>query len=673
VIDTGARGEQNAWSDALGSLRSDFTVYERIGEGSSAIVHRAVHKSMGVEVALKVWRRRLTPTQRERFLHECGAQWALSDHSHVVRLLWASAPDDGPPWIATELYKESLADRQRRFPPLSRDEALTVTEDVLRGLGAIHGSGLVHRDVTPGNVFLSNGRAALGDFGIAVPVWGCGADRAGTERFMAPEVLGGADPSPRSDVYSAAVTLRSAFAHVPHWLEPLFTRAASQHPEDRPVDGAAFRARVKAARPDEDLAAPPEPPRTEGASPDPSEVPATRGWHNRHRRAIRRRRVIGALAVAAAFCGMAGWYLKSDERVVDRQSAASPTRVAPGAPAAPPAAARPSVRNEVIVPESTPRTTEVPEQDLVTIPVDRGAEVRWPEGDGTPFRVSASAPGTPTRICTAAGSNSCQLTGLMNGVTYTVSVGSADGSGTTPMGTVMPYPSSIMGDRDLALWLDAADRTTLFDSAQCTGEAAGRDVGCWADKSDAKNDAVVEGADSRPAVTGDDSRRALSFATKDALRLTRSADLPLGDKESTTFIVGVPEASLAGPAQTAVYWSTSGSASARVFYKEVGGPYAGVGTRIEQRKELRWGDQLGVLVGEHSASGTGARLDGANAPTRLSVSTPGASGAWVGRGPAGNFWQGTIAEIVVIDRLLGPSERAEVEGYLYRKWDIPPP
>lgn len=233
---TGSNGEP---LDVVG----DFRILERLGEGSSAVVYRAVNQTIQAQVALKRWRYQLTRAQRMRFLSECRLQWQLSGHPNIVRLLWAEAPDDGPPWLAMELFEQSLAGRLLG-PPLPDAEAWRIALGLVRGLAAMHALGVLHRDVKPGNVLLTGGRVALGDLGISILAdWHTVDAAAGTDAYVAPELQAGAPPSFRSDVYSAAVTLRRLFgACPPPDVERLLTRGASHDPRDRPADAGQLEA-----------------------------------------------------------------------------------------------------------------------------------------------------------------------------------------------------------------------------------------------------------------------------------------------------------------------------------------------------------------------------------------------------------------------------------------------
>jgi N-acetylneuraminic acid mutarotase/actin-like ATPase involved in cell morphogenesis len=228
----------------------DFTLLELIGEGGSAVVYRALNRTFNGTVALKCWRMVLTESQRAKFLEECKLQWRLSDHPNIVRLYWADAPVEEPAWLASELYETSLAERLRTEPPLMRHEALGLADDVLAGLEAIHSERMLHRDVKPANVLLKGGTAALADLGITMHLEGWTRDAAaGTDMFVAPELLRGAPPDFRSDVYSAAVTVRMMLGRdVPAPIEALLTRAASFTPQDRPADATELRRQLWVAR-----------------------------------------------------------------------------------------------------------------------------------------------------------------------------------------------------------------------------------------------------------------------------------------------------------------------------------------------------------------------------------------------------------------------------------------
>lgn len=261
-----------------------------LARGGSAVVWRARNRITGREVALKVWLSPLGDEQdRRAFETESRRHLELPEHPCIVRWLWAAAPADGLPWLATELHGESLGSIVRRDGPYPLAAGLVVALDLLDGLAVMHSHGLVHRDVKPDNVVVSAGRAALCDLGVSMPVNAPDDDcAAGTRSYLAPELLAGGQDvraNCRTDVFSAARTIRTAVGpDVPLALDLLLTRAQSVEPLDRPADAGEFAVRL--AKVTADLGCP-----TRRGSVDPA-LPV------RHHRRFSRRTVIAGLVAA---------------------------------------------------------------------------------------------------------------------------------------------------------------------------------------------------------------------------------------------------------------------------------------------------------------------------------------------------------------------------------------
>ncbi len=223
-----------------------------LGAGATAVVWPVRRRLDGREFALKVWRRPLGDAgERERFRREVRQQVALNAVSgHVVTYSWAEEnPPGGLPWIGMERHGHSLQqvlDRGR--PPLS--EGLVLCADLLAGLAAMHRRGMLHRNVKPGNLVTEGGRAKLCDLGLVLDSADFTQDNAaGTPRYVAPELVAGeAAPSSRTDVYSAAQTIRETLgSSPPEPMAQLLTEAASINPDDRPADAGAFEQQFRQA------------------------------------------------------------------------------------------------------------------------------------------------------------------------------------------------------------------------------------------------------------------------------------------------------------------------------------------------------------------------------------------------------------------------------------------
>ncbi|MER7345364.1 serine/threonine-protein kinase [Streptomyces aurantiacus] len=143
--------------------------------------------------------------------------WAAAriPHRNVVTV-YDVAMEEGRPWIVMELVRGlALADVLEAEGPMTPQRAAHIGAEVLGALRAAHDAGVLHRDVKPGNVLLSNdGRVVLTDFGIAM-VEGSSAltmtgEVVGSPEFLAPERALGRTPGPESDLWSLGVLLYAA-------------------------------------------------------------------------------------------------------------------------------------------------------------------------------------------------------------------------------------------------------------------------------------------------------------------------------------------------------------------------------------------------------------------------------------------------------------------------------
>ncbi len=191
-----------------------------IARGGFGMVYRAHQQRFGRIVALKVLDvDSLTDRARRRFERECLAMGGLSWHPNVVALHDSGITPDGRPYLVMEyLEAGSLGDRLDQGP-LAWPLAVRAGVEVAGALGAAHAAGTLHRDLKPENLLVGPfGETKLGDFGIAA-VEGAARTAGGavslTIAHVAPEVLRGAEPDERSDVYSLASTLHTLVTGAP--------------------------------------------------------------------------------------------------------------------------------------------------------------------------------------------------------------------------------------------------------------------------------------------------------------------------------------------------------------------------------------------------------------------------------------------------------------------------
>lgn len=190
-----------------------FTLREKLGEGSFGAVYRAWDPQLERHIAIKLIHpdiaRRDAPGTR--VLRE-GRVVAKVKHENVVTVFGVESHDDQVGLCMEYVEGCTLDDVVRRQGPLRPAEAAVVGQRVCAALAAVHAADLVHRDVKARNVMREDatGRIVLMDFGSGLklqPGKETSVPIAGTPLYMAPEVLLGDPPSPRSDVYSVGVLL----------------------------------------------------------------------------------------------------------------------------------------------------------------------------------------------------------------------------------------------------------------------------------------------------------------------------------------------------------------------------------------------------------------------------------------------------------------------------------
>jgi serine/threonine protein kinase len=197
----------------LRSLGS-YDLLEPVGEGATSVVYRAADL-FGRIVAVKEPRREMAgdPTIRRRLARE--ARTMARVRSPYVAEAFDACLTGERPFIVTEyIAGVPLRDLSARFGPM-RGEALTVFAGrFAQGLAAIHGAGVLHRDLKPGNVMVIAGAPKIIDFGIAQEANAAQVTQpgmlTGTPGYVAPELIDGGRSSEASDVFSWAATV--AFA-----------------------------------------------------------------------------------------------------------------------------------------------------------------------------------------------------------------------------------------------------------------------------------------------------------------------------------------------------------------------------------------------------------------------------------------------------------------------------
>jgi serine/threonine protein kinase len=195
-----------------------YRIERELGRGGMGVVYVATDVNTGRQVAIKTTTvsglgsgEKTRNQRRERFIREVRALTQVN-HENVVHVFDAGEVDDPDlGWLLfyTMEYVEgtTLANLVQERGALGGGEAAAVVAQVALGLGEAHRQGIVHRDVKPANIFLSNdGRALIGDFGIAKIEGSTQITRrdqlVGTPNYLAPEQILGEPVGPWTDVFA---------------------------------------------------------------------------------------------------------------------------------------------------------------------------------------------------------------------------------------------------------------------------------------------------------------------------------------------------------------------------------------------------------------------------------------------------------------------------------------
>jgi serine/threonine protein kinase len=204
---------------------AQYTIISKIGEGGMGEVYRARDTKLGRDVAIKVLPASLSENadRLNRFEQEAQAAGALN-HPNIL-VIFHIGTHEGAPYIVSELLEGETLRERMAGSALPQRKAIDYALQIARGLAAAHEKGIVHRDIKPDNVFITNdGRVKILDFGLAklagavdgtqaqsdVPTRKVNTDPGtvmGTMGYMSPEQLKGQPADHRSDIFSFGAIL----------------------------------------------------------------------------------------------------------------------------------------------------------------------------------------------------------------------------------------------------------------------------------------------------------------------------------------------------------------------------------------------------------------------------------------------------------------------------------
>jgi serine/threonine-protein kinase len=221
-------------------LNERYRLLTCIGSGGMAVVYEGLDMLLERRVAVKVLRQRFAsdPEFLERFQREARAAANL-DHPNIVTVFDVGKDDDHHYIVMEYVDGQDLKTVIRQKGRLSVAETLDITAQVASGVGHAHKAGVIHRDIKPQNVLITQaGRAKVVDFGIARALSESGLTDSdtvwGSPIYFAPEQAAGDPPTPASDVYSIGVMMHEMLAGSPPFQAESPTALAMKHLREEP-------------------------------------------------------------------------------------------------------------------------------------------------------------------------------------------------------------------------------------------------------------------------------------------------------------------------------------------------------------------------------------------------------------------------------------------------------
>lgn len=197
----------------IGRVISHYRILDRIGAGGMGVVYRAEDTKLGRTVALKFLPPELTRDKKakQRFIQEARAASAM-DHSNICTIFEVDEIEDDQIFISMAYYEGKTLKERIAEGALDLGEAVDIATQIAHGLVKAHTHGIVHRDVKPGNIFITQDREVkIFDFGLAklagqLRLTSTGKTM-GTVSYMSPEQGRGEETGPQTDIWALGVIL----------------------------------------------------------------------------------------------------------------------------------------------------------------------------------------------------------------------------------------------------------------------------------------------------------------------------------------------------------------------------------------------------------------------------------------------------------------------------------
>ncbi|MEP6644396.1 MAG: serine/threonine-protein kinase, partial [Acidobacteriaceae bacterium] len=209
-----------------GTKLGPYEIQSPLGAGGMGEVYRAIDTRLERTVAIKILPEHLSDSAeaRQRFDREARSISSLS-HPNICHL-YDVGQQDGTSYLVMEYIEGETLGQRLRKGRVPLEQVFRIGAEICEGLEKAHRSGVVHRDLKPGNIMLAKGGAKLMDFGLAkapvAPLGGASCSNSmatmsqplttegtivGTIQYMSPEQLEGKEADIRSDIFSLGAVL----------------------------------------------------------------------------------------------------------------------------------------------------------------------------------------------------------------------------------------------------------------------------------------------------------------------------------------------------------------------------------------------------------------------------------------------------------------------------------
>ena len=224
----------------IGQNLSHYQVLEKLGEGGMGVVYKAQDNKLKRLVALKFLPSLLIKDEstRKRFTIEAQAASAL-DHPNICTIHEINETEDDQLYICMAYYEGESLRQKIKKGPITFEESLDIFYQIAQGLKTAHEEQIIHRDIKPGNIIITNkGEIKIVDFGLAKLAGEKiteSISTKGTIAYMSPEVIRGLPEDHRTDLWSLGVVFYEMLTgHLPfrgEYPEPLMYSILNEDPK----------------------------------------------------------------------------------------------------------------------------------------------------------------------------------------------------------------------------------------------------------------------------------------------------------------------------------------------------------------------------------------------------------------------------------------------------------